>query len=252
MKTNKKSIKQIFRFYLNDLLSRKFLIQNNVVNNSILFLNGCFLFEKLDRTKGILKRILLVWEEWSQFSLEDVLQERVKMGQAWTEKELKQIIYDLMKNLILLHKNGLSHNLIRPGNVLWSEKDSIFKFSNYKHIGSTYSCFDHVHFGLMQNKKFNSEEINSLLLEKKEINQEKLFKNDCHALGIMIKEMITLNDSSKIVSKFNDEETLQMADYFINNKISVQEIFEIFYKDYKSEKLNIQLEPFVINVKFKK
>jgi hypothetical protein len=68
----------------------------------------------LNRSKGLLKRTLLVWEEWSQFSLEELLQERIKLRKAWTDNQLKRIIYDIMKNLLLLQKNGFSHNFIRP------------------------------------------------------------------------------------------------------------------------------------------
>lgn len=126
----------------------------------------------------------------------------------------------------------------------------MFKLSNYKHIGSTHSCFDHIRFGLLQNKKFNSDVVNDLLLESKEINKEELLENDCHALGVLITKLINLNDSVKNVSTYY--EISQIAENLITKKMSLQEIMETFYKDYRSEKLEIHLEPFVINVKLLK
>jgi hypothetical protein len=122
----------------------------------------------------------------------------------------------------------------------------MFKLSNYKHIGNVQSSLDYTLFGLIQNQKFNCETVQNLIEKNKEISQDELFKNDCYALGIIIKVLMTLDDSISISE--TNADLRQIVENLTCNRLCLLEIFEGFCKDFTKEVFDPQLEPYFTNV----
>lgn len=196
-------------------------ISKQTSNPNILLVKNCLYFEKEDRLCRELKKNLLIIREHCPFNLKDAIEIRKKKNMPWTSEELFLNFSRLISLFVELEKEGISHNSLNLGSIFYSKADNCYKLGGF--INSHHQKFmshieeEFTHF--KKNSKYNSPEINELIINEEVSLKEKIFKldlikNDVYGLGLIFFEMfsLTTNENQSVLIdklKFVSSNTIQ-------------------------------------------
>jgi len=191
----------------------KIMNELNKISFDILSLQYLGSFDIAD-DQGNLYNIII--EEKADTDLNQIINEKNKNKQAFTDEEKAQIFENLLTNLYMLHMNGIAHNDIKPSNILYYDKFKKYIIRDYGECEKFDGPCDFNKFQsniLRGTASYMSPQLKEnyigYLTKEKKIHDttHNPFKSDIYSLGVVFLQVhLTGSSPQKKFLCFNDKD----------------------------------------------
>jgi len=158
----------------------------------------------------------IIIEEKADTDLNQIINEKNKNKQAFTDEEKAQIFENLLTNLYMLHMNGIAHNDIKPSNILYYDKFKKYIIRDYGECEKFDGPCDFNKFQsniLRGTASYMSPQLKEnyigYLTKEKKIHDttHNPFKSDIYSLGVVFLQVhLTGSSPQKKFLCFNDKD----------------------------------------------